>query len=262
MPVVFSMATTGVPIFYTSLTTMVGLMSFGFADLEAIREMGFSGAYGVGVVFLLSVTLLPAALSFNRTHPMGRRAGGQRDFLDGFLDLCISVSGLVRDNGRGPEPARARRRRHRALVALVIVAVVSGIGASMLRVYHNPLSWLPDTMAIKNSFELVDEKLGGSAAIQILVDGDTEKGMRDLELMKGLEQFEAHVLAFDDPGNKGLKIGHSMGVLDVVKETHEAFSGETGDGYRLPIQNEAFQTCCSCLRAPDRRNSGSWLRRI
>ena len=25
-----------------------------------------------------------------------------------------------------------------------------------------------------------------------------------------------------------------MGVLDVVKETHEAFSGETGDGYRLP----------------------------
>ena len=54
-----ALATTGVPILYTSLTTMVGLLSFHFASLEAIQEMGYAGAFAVLLAFLLSITFLP-----------------------------------------------------------------------------------------------------------------------------------------------------------------------------------------------------------
>ena len=64
--VVHAVATTGLPIFYTSLTTMIGLLSFHFASLDAINEMGYAGAFGVFIAFILSITLLPAAMSFNR----------------------------------------------------------------------------------------------------------------------------------------------------------------------------------------------------
>ena len=57
-----ALETTGVPIFFTSITTMVGLLSFGFASIRAIQEMGMAGAYAVFVAFLCSITLLPALL--------------------------------------------------------------------------------------------------------------------------------------------------------------------------------------------------------
>ena len=78
--VVHAVATTGLPIFYTSLTTMIGLLSFHFASLDAINEMGYAGAFGVFIAFILSITLLPAAMSFNRKGRFGRVSREKTDF--------------------------------------------------------------------------------------------------------------------------------------------------------------------------------------
>ena len=111
--VVHAVATTGLPIFYTSLTTMIGLLSFHFASLDAINEMGYAGAFGVFIAFILSITLLPAAMSFNRKGRFGRVSREKTDFIDRFIQLCLASSGQVDGATDGPEPDFARRRRHR-----------------------------------------------------------------------------------------------------------------------------------------------------
>ena len=42
-----TVANTGAPIFFTTLTTALGLLSFRFASLEAVRDLGTYGALGV-----------------------------------------------------------------------------------------------------------------------------------------------------------------------------------------------------------------------
>ncbi len=230
---VHALATTGVPIFYTSLTTMVGLLSFHFASLDAIQEMGYAGAFAIMVAFALSVTFLPAVLSFNRTSVMGKTEKGGPDFLDRFLGVCLVSSGERDDAGFGPEPPVGRRRRVKNLCVLVVLFVIGVAGASTLGVYHNPLSWIPDDVPIKRAFNQMDEHMGGTANIQILVDGKPGKGIKDLETLQGLEKLQNHIESYEHP-SIGQLVGNAISVLDVVKETNRALTDGTDKNYRLP----------------------------
>ena len=55
---------TGPPILFTSLTTMIGLLSFQFASVTAIKDMGLAGGVGVMFAFLHSLITLPLFLSW------------------------------------------------------------------------------------------------------------------------------------------------------------------------------------------------------
>ncbi len=232
-----ALATTGVPIFFTSLTTMVGLMSFGFASISAIQEMGVAGAYAVGIAFVASCTVLPALLSFHRRGDLGRTDNGEGDFIDRFLNVCISSSGLIDDDGRGVEPARGRRRRLWMLAINALLVVLMVAAASQLKVWHNPLSWIPEEQPIRRAFETIDEHVGGTANVQLLIRGKPGTGlgtgMRDRELLHALESIESDITAYVHPV-KGSIVGSSVSILNVVKESHQALTSAQPKDYRLP----------------------------
>ncbi|MCB9529208.1 MAG: MMPL family transporter [Myxococcales bacterium] len=229
-----AVGSTGRPVFYTSLTTMVGLGSFVLASLDAIGEMGVAGAFGVFVAFVLSLTFLPAALSFvGEGRRLGALPPGERDFIDRFIDTCMNLSGIPDEPGFGEEPPQARRRRRWTLAGLGALTVVGLVGASLMTVWHNPLTWLPPETPMRVAFETMDTHVGGSGNVQLLIDGGSERGIKDLELMKGLEALRAHVEAFVHP-EFGPIVGNTIGVVDVVKETNRALHGGDQAFYALP----------------------------
>lgn len=238
-----AIATTGVPIFFTSLTTMVGLLSFKFASLDAIQDMGVAGAFGVMLAFVHSLLLLPVLLTFTPKAMFGARPAppapvpgeGPRplDRTDRFLAFCRDLSGVAGDDGYGPASARAtRRRRNTLLVGLALVGLSVG-AMTLLRVWHNPLSWVPDASPAKQAFNTLDREVGGTANVQLLVDGTLEKGMRDAALLSGLERLQAHIEAYAD-AEVGPIVGNAFSLLDVVKETHQALHGGSREQWRLP----------------------------
>ncbi len=54
------------PIFFTAVTTMIGLLSFLFVRIKPIRWIGLTSAFCILGVFLLCMTLVPAFLSLGR----------------------------------------------------------------------------------------------------------------------------------------------------------------------------------------------------
>jgi predicted RND superfamily exporter protein len=230
--VIRALSITGVPIFYTSLTTMLGLLSFHFASLEAIQEMGYAGAFAVLLAFVLSITFLPAAISFNQKGRFGLTPGKQ-DFLDRFLALCLRASGEDDDSGMGSESQLARKRRIRNLLVMCMLLGVGGVGASQLRLWHNPLDWIPDDAEIKQAFSELDEHLGGTANVQILIDGTPQKGIKDRTVLQGIEKLQAHIVAYEDPVVGNL-VGNALSVVDIVKESHKVMLEDRPQDYRLP----------------------------
>ena len=235
--VIAALATTGIPIFFTSITTMVGLLSFGFASIQAIKEMGYAGAFAVGIAFVASVTILPALLSFHRRGNMGIRKRDGRDFIDRFLDVCIAASGTLTDDGMGKEPIVARVRRRRLVAVNIALAITMIVSAAQLRVWHNPLSWIPEEESIRQAFDTIDEHVGGTANVQLLIKGKRGQGlgtgMRDLETLQALEKIETEIKSYDHPV-EGKIMGTSISVLDVVKESNRALKSGTPKDYRLP----------------------------
>jgi predicted RND superfamily exporter protein len=62
------------PVFLTSITTVMGVFTFAFAEIPSLRRLGITVGLGVSVAFVLSVTLLPALLAI---LPMKTRGKGK-----------------------------------------------------------------------------------------------------------------------------------------------------------------------------------------
>lgn len=235
--VVMAVGTTGMPVFYTSLTTMVGLASFEFASLSAIQDMGVAGAFGVFMAFIHSMVLLPIALSFVSKSTFGMKGAHHRDRLDRFLDWCFGQSAVAGDGGTGPAPAGFAKRRNRTLLAGALLVAIAAIGVTQLRVWHNPLSWMPENEPTRVDILEMDAHVGGTNNLQLLIDGPKGQGIKNRELLLGLEKLQEHIMAYQDP-EVGTVVGNAVSMLEVVKETNRALRGGQQSEYRIPDTQE------------------------
>ncbi|MEY3014957.1 MAG: hypothetical protein RIT45_3692 [Pseudomonadota bacterium] len=235
--IVYAIATTGMPVLFTTLTTMVGLLSFRFATVDAIGEMGTAGAFGVVVALIHSVVFLPAFLTFNRKSLLGANAAGGGAGLDRFLDLARLFSA---DPGAPSGGLRNAPKRRRALLLGLLFAGLSVVGMGGLRVYHNPLSWIPEKFPVRPAFDLIDEHIGGTANVQLLISAKEGRTIKDLELMRGLEGVLEHVRAWRYPDTDVQLVGNAISLVDVVKETNRALHGGDPAFYRLPDDDRAL----------------------
>ncbi len=227
--IIEAVGATGVPVFYTTMTTAIGLLSFRFASLGAIRDMGTFGAFGVTAALFLSLTVLPVSLSLNRKSLLGLRDKGERgDRIDRLLAFC---SALSRD--RVIDGKLDTRRRRRGLLIGAALVVGSLASATTLSVFHDPMAWIPRGYDVKDAFVEIDDNIGGTASVAMLVEPG-EGGLKDRELMLALDRLEQHTRAYRDPRTGDDIIGNSTGVLDVVRESHRAINGGGDNQYRVP----------------------------
>ena len=236
--IVSAVGATGVPVLFTSMTTAVGLLSFQFATIDAIGDMGLAGAVGVGSALLMTLVVVPVFLSLNKRSMMGAQQEGQQGLIDRFLNFCSAISGRRFDAPLHIPPV-ARRRRG-TLVAALVLSLLALAGMSQLRVWHNPLSWISDDQPIKTAFDVMDRHVGGTATVQLLIRTRGERGIKDLELLQGLERLIKYIHAFRHPDFKASVVGNAVSLLDVVKETNRALHGGDQAHYRLPQTQRAL----------------------
>ena len=235
--VIQAVAATGVPVFFTSLTTALGLLSFMLASVDAIGQMGRVGAFGVGLAFVHTLIFLPIALTFNKRGLMGVKAKSAA-VIDRFLAWCAGLS-------------TGDKRRRLTLVVSFTLTAAAIYGASTLRVWHNPLSWVPEDRAVRIAADLADSKLGGAASIQLMVRSNTEKGVKDVAFLKGMAKLEKSIHAYVDPGTKEQIVGNTFSVLDVVRESYRALNGGKQEFYRVPDTQEKVDAVFFAFESSD-----------
>ncbi len=223
-----AVATTGMPVLFTSITTAGGLLSFRFAHMEPIQHMGTFGALGVIYAFFLSMTLLPALLTFNTrsllgTAPqtVGSTAPQPRDRTNRFLAACNRLSS--RDGGR--------RRMLVVAVALVAVAVA---GAARLQFHHDPIEWFPEDAPVKHTVAALSEHVGGTGDVSVLIEARPGEDLRDRDVLLALERFEQHAFEYRDPRTGEAVVRNATSLLDVVRESWRALHGDDPERYSVP----------------------------
>jgi len=224
--IISAVGSTGMPILFTTLTTAVGLLSFQFAKMDAIAEMGAFAAFGVCTALLHSVTFLPIALSFLRGEGLGGQPAAadgdrERDWIDRLLGFA---TGLSRP-GRGSAPV---------LIGGLLVVATAAVGISRITVYHNPVDWLPVDYPARVELDRLDAHIGGTAQVNVVIDAPGERGLRDLELLRGLEKLDAHIRAFEHPTTGERIVTGTSSLLDVLRETNRALRGGEPAAYALP----------------------------
>ena len=131
------------PMFITSVTTALGVLSLTFSPSPPVRDLGMSAAIGVGFAFVMAVTLLPALLAPRIFDSI--RVSPARDTEDlpkvlGIFSLFFGES----SGGRSRIESLAHLLIRRRVDLLVLTVVLTGgclwktFGSE---VDDNPLSW-------------------------------------------------------------------------------------------------------------------------
>jgi predicted RND superfamily exporter protein len=205
----------GIPIVMTSLTTAAGVLSFLFADLRAIAEIGIFAAAGVLLALLYTVVLLPSMLALVKITAKGGKAGRKRT-MDRFLESVAVIS---------------TSHRSKFLLAGCLVFLVFFPAVFLLNFSHNIVAYFPDDSPYKQNLGFIDTRLKGSITLEIVMDTHRENGLHEPEILNSIESFGRQAETFHQDG---ITVGKVFSITDILKEIHQALNENDPGYYRIP----------------------------
>jgi predicted RND superfamily exporter protein len=141
------------PCLYAALTTIAGFGSLLLSDILPVRTFGWMMSAGIMVSLMITFLLFPAGLMLLRkgTGKFRRKA---RFSLTAFFARFTEAHGTV------------------ILLISGIIFILSIIGVSRLVVENSFINYFKDTTEIYQGLKVIDEKLGGTTPLDVIVEID------------------------------------------------------------------------------------------
>ncbi|MEO1035971.1 MAG: MMPL family transporter [Pseudomonadota bacterium] len=140
-----------VPSLYTAITTMVAFASLIVSKVQPVIDFGWMMVVGVAIAFVLSFTLLPAALMLLKPGKPGFHK-----------DLSAKITA-----------AFAHMATSRGMATLVVFFGVGAVlisGVAALSVENRFIDYYRKSTEIYQGMELIDRELGGTTPLEVIVD--------------------------------------------------------------------------------------------
>jgi uncharacterized protein len=209
-----------VPSFYTSATTSIGFFTLSVTEIIPVREMAILGALGPVILFLLSLTLLPALLSYRKKIAQQRISRSTADWV-GQLTSRL--------------PVFVYRNTKSILWLSALLLLGTGAALSTIKVDTNFVEYFKEDNPARQDMLYFDKHFNGAMTMEVIVDSGVENGIKDPLFLRRVEKLEQYLEARDSTG----KI---LSVLDYLKEVNQSINEEQVDFYQLPSSaNEAAQ---------------------
>ena len=187
----------GFPILLAGLTTLIGFLAFLTSKLSLIREFGIFTALGVGFAMIISMTFLPAVLSFMKVKRGTKKI--EKEWTTRMMD---KLGGFVLRNAK-------------LIVAFCIVVVLFSLFMiTRLSREVNMIDYFKENSEIRQTEEMMEDRLGGSIPVQIVVKGD----LKNPFVLKEIIKFEKFLEAQPD-------IRNPQSIADLICEMNWVVNG-------------------------------------
>ncbi|MFE6968566.1 efflux RND transporter permease subunit [Isoptericola sp. NPDC057653] len=204
-----AVATAGSAVIFAGLTVMIALVGLGVAGIPFLTVMGIAAAVAVGVAVLVSLTLLPALLSFSgeRLRPRAPRAARKPK---GKARRAAAPADGVRHNRFFDGWVRGATRFPVLTIVLVVGAIAAlAWPATNLRLALPDAGSLPEDNSARVTYDLVGEEFGEGFNGPLIVTGS--------------------IVTSNDPVKLMDELGDEIGALDGVADVPLSTPNPTAD---------------------------------
>ncbi len=144
------------PILYTVLTTICAFLSLIFSEIRPIIDFGWMMTLGLIISFMITFSLLPTLLNFVPQDKIVLRDKQNSVITKYFGESSIKKKGII-------------------FSSTVIIIILSIIGISRLQVENSFINYFDKDTEIYKGMKLIDEKLGGTTPLDIIIKFPSEK---------------------------------------------------------------------------------------
>ena len=198
--------------FFTTLTTSIGVLSFATSDISSISTFGLFASIGVWLAFINTVFFLPALLLVSPVKKRDNKSHRtERD-----LNLSVSIIQLIDD-------------KKTSIIAVGCFCLLVSIGfVSQLSFSHDVLKWFPEDNPSRVATETIDKRLTGTMQIELLISNQGEQAVSIEQLVlinNWLRKLKGKVI-------HSIEIKSVVSIIDLIEETNRALLDS--DEYSLP----------------------------
>lgn len=191
------------PVAASAATTCAGFLSFLVMDMEPLRDFGVFASIGVGFTAVLSLTFIPAVLSFSKRVP--------RSLGSTLLAKPLGRLGMM-----------AQRRRTWALVVAGVLAVAGVFGVLRIAPDATLETFFSKGSEPDKANRFLDRNFGGSVYLQVYFEGD----MRNPFVLAQLRKVVEYARGMDE-------VEQVNSIIDPLTMMSEAMGGRAD----LPVNN-------------------------
>ena len=213
------------PCFYTALTTIMAFSSLVVSGIKPVIDFGWMMTIGLSVTFLTSFILFPSILIL---LPKTDDESLTREEFQ-FTPRLASVTEKYGNN---------------ILIISLIFSVISVYGITRLQVENSFKNYFSNDTEIYKGLRLIDEKLGGTTPVDILLN------LEDPEIIENDEDFEDFDALFSAFEEEQEKVWFTPERIEKVKEIHDYLESLPAIGKVLSL--------ASIIRVGEQINEGEF----
>ena len=211
--IVESLRVNFMPIFITSLTTVIGFLSMNFSDSPPFHDLGNLTAVGMVAAFLYSTLTLPALLALLPVKVKVRNQAEKKStFLERLAEFVIS--------NKRP----------------VVVASSFFIILSSFLVFKNELNdefikYFSNDVPFRQDTDYISDNLTGIYTVEFSIGSDGEGGINNPEYLNTLKNFEDWLYTNNE-------VVHVNAFTEVMEQVNKSMHGDDMSYYRMPDNRE------------------------
>lgn len=213
--IVKALALVGIPCLLTSLTTAAGFLSFLGTVIKPMREMGVYAAIGVILALVLSLVMVPIIFSFGKN----KKKVSDREKSEGKNDIFNHLlKGIASFNLKYP----------RGILGIFVVLIMASIyGYSLVEIETNSIKSVSTDLKVRQAYDYVDSHMGGSMAMEIMLDTGKKDGIKEIEFLSRMETLQNHI-------DEHPLTWKTSSVIDTIKKMRRAMHENRMEYYTLP----------------------------
>lgn len=206
------MKKSGMACFLTSFTTAAGLFSLALVPVEPIAVFGLFSAIGVLIAFVLTILLMPLMLDLWSPYSVKRPDKGR------WIRKTIEVIGSA-----------GLKRPGWVIGGFALLTLLFGYGLMQLRVDSVDMEVLKKGYPLRESYEIVNDHMGGSGNMEIALYFKTEQALKDPGVLNEMEALQRYLIEYD-----GSRVMKTLSLVNAVKESNKALHNGDASFYSIP----------------------------
>ncbi len=203
------------PVFITSLTTVIGFLTMNFGEVPPFWDLGNITAFGMTMAFLFSTTVLPALMA--------------------IFPVKASAKAIEKEAKSGNWYVRMgefviQRPLQLSVISLALIAVLTIIARQ--NVFNDEfVEYFDQSVKFRTDSDFINENLTGFYNVEFSVGSGESGGINNPEYLKKLNDFE-------DWLNEQPEVVHVNAFSEVSRRVNRSMHGDDPAYYKVPENRE------------------------
>jgi len=202
------------PVFITSLTTVIGFLSMNFGDVPPFWDLGNITAFGMTMAFIFSTTTLPALMAI---FPV--KAKAKKETTKTRKNRYVAFGEFV-----------VKQPLKLTLISTAIIGVMTFMATK--NVFNDEfINYFDESVEFRTDTDYISDNLTGIYNIELSVGSGESGGINNPIYLKKLN-------AFEDWLNQQPEVVHVNAFSEVARRVNRSMHGDDESFYKVPSNRE------------------------